>query len=81
MIKGSHLLYTDDLKQMGKTEEEPQKQMQAVRNFSDDIHKEFGLNKCAEIASKKEKLAHAQRLILGINRNHNRLNREKQAST
>ena len=41
--KVSHLLYMDELKLIGKTQEELQKQMQAVRTFSDDIHMEFGM--------------------------------------
>ena len=34
----SHLLYKDDLKLIAKSEEEPQKQIQTVKNFSDDIN-------------------------------------------
>jgi len=41
--KISHLLYVDDLKLIAKSEEELQKQIQTVKNFSDDIHVEFGL--------------------------------------
>jgi len=41
--KISHLLYTDDLKLIAKSEEEIQKQIQTVKTFSDDIHMEFGL--------------------------------------
>jgi len=41
--KVSHLLYMDNLKLIGKTEEELQKQLQAVTNFRVDIHMEFGL--------------------------------------
>jgi len=33
----------DNLKLIGKTEEELQKQLQAVTNFRVDIHMEFGL--------------------------------------
>jgi hypothetical protein len=43
--KKSHLLYIDDLKPIGKSEEELQKQIQTVKAFSDDIHMEFGLEK------------------------------------
>jgi len=35
----------DDLKLLAKSEEEIQKQIQAVKTFSDDIHMEFGLEK------------------------------------
>jgi hypothetical protein len=41
--KISHLLYTDDLKLIAKSEEELQRQIQTVKTFSDDIHMEFGL--------------------------------------
>jgi len=34
----------DDLKLIAKSEEELQKQIQTMRNFSDDIHMEFGKN-------------------------------------
>jgi hypothetical protein len=47
--KVSHIPYVDDLTLIGKTEEELQKQMQVVRNFSDYIHMEFGPDKCAKI--------------------------------
>ena len=63
----THSLYTDDLKLMGKTEEELQKQMQVVRNYSDDIDTEFGLDKCAKTVLKRGKLIHSQNLILGFN--------------
>ena len=45
--KISHLLYVDDLKLIGKSEEELRKQIQTVKTFSDDIHMDFGLQKCA----------------------------------
>jgi hypothetical protein len=34
----------DDLKLIGKSKEELQKQIQTVKTFSDDIHMEFGLD-------------------------------------
>jgi hypothetical protein len=48
-----HLLYIDYLQLIGETEEELQKQMQLVRTFSDNIHTEFGLDKCAKIVLKR----------------------------
>jgi hypothetical protein len=54
----------DDLKLMGKTEEEIQIELQVVRNFSNDIHMNFGLDKCAEIVVKGGKLVYSQNLIL-----------------
>jgi len=46
--KISHLLYKDDLNLIAKSEEELQKQIQTVKTFSDHIHMEFGLDKCAK---------------------------------
>jgi hypothetical protein len=57
--KISHLLYLDDLKLIAKSEEEHQKQIQTVEIFSDDIHMEFGLEKCAKITFKRGKLIHS----------------------
>jgi hypothetical protein len=39
---------------VANTEDELQKQMQAVRSFSDDIHTEFGLEKCERLYSREE---------------------------
>jgi hypothetical protein len=66
--KISHLLYTDDLKLTGKSEEELQKQIQTITTFSDDIHMEFGLDKCATVVFKKGKLDQSPNLVVGINR-------------
>jgi hypothetical protein len=63
-----HLLYMDNLKLIEKTEEELQKQKQVVRNFSEDIHMEFGLHRCTNIVMKRGKLVHSQNLILDFNR-------------
>jgi hypothetical protein len=75
--KISHLLYMDDLKLIGKSEKELQKQMQKVRTFSDDIHMESGLQKCAKMAFKRGKLAHSQNLVIDINREMQELEQEK----
>jgi hypothetical protein len=66
--KTSHLLYMDDLKLIGKTEEELQKQVQAVITFNDDIHIEFGFDKSAKILLKRGKLVQPQNIILEFNR-------------
>jgi hypothetical protein len=62
------MLCMDDLKLLGKSEEELQKQIQMVTTFSDDIHVEFELNKCAKIVFKKGKLVPSQNLVVNINR-------------
>jgi hypothetical protein len=51
--KISYVLYVNDLKLIGKSEDELQKQVQKVRTFSDDINMEFILNKCTEIVFKQ----------------------------
>jgi len=66
--KISHLLYMDDLKLMAKSEGELQKQIQIVKNISDDIHMEFRLEKCAKIAFKRGKLFHSQNVMIDVNR-------------
>ena len=58
----------DDRKVIAKSEVELQKQIQTVKTFSDDIHMESGLEKCAKIAFKRGKLAHSQNLVIAINR-------------
>jgi len=66
--KISHLFYMDDLKLIVKPEEELRKQKQTVKTFSDDIHMDFGLEKCVKITFKKGKLIHSQNLVIDINR-------------
>jgi hypothetical protein len=65
--KVSHFLYMDDWKLTGTKEDELQKQMQAVRTFRENIHMEFGLDKCAKAVLKRGKLDHSQNLILDFN--------------
>jgi hypothetical protein len=50
----------DGLKLIAKSEKELRKQIQTVKTFSDDIHTDFGLQKCAKITFKKGKLIHSQ---------------------
>jgi hypothetical protein len=66
--KISHLLYMDDLKLIAKSEEELQTQIQIVKTFSDDIHMDFGLEKCAKITFKRGKLIHSQYLVIDNDR-------------
>jgi len=69
----AHLLYTD-LQLISE------KQIQVVRTCSDDIHMDLGLDRCARIVLKKQKLVHSQNLILDFSRELY-LNREKHTST
>jgi hypothetical protein len=47
--KINHLLYMDDLKLIGRSEEELRNEIKIVKTFSDDIKMKFGLEKCARI--------------------------------
>ena len=58
----------DNLKLIAKSEEELQKQIQTVKTFSDDIHMEFGLEKCAKITFKRGKIIQSQNLLLDVTR-------------
>ena len=57
----------DDLK-LNATEEEIKKQIQTVKTFSDDIHMEFGLEKCAKITFRRGKLTQSQNLVIDTNK-------------
>ena len=71
----------DELKLITKSEEEFQKQIQTVKTYSDDIHLEFGLEKCAKIAFKRRKLVHLQNLVIDTNREIQELEQGKTYST
>jgi len=51
--KISHLLYMDDLKLLGKNENELKNEMKIVQTISKDINMNFGLEKCARICLKR----------------------------
>jgi hypothetical protein len=73
----SHLLYMDDLKLLGKSEQVLQKQLQTGTTFIDDMHREFGLDKCAEVLFKEGRLVHSQNLVVDINREMQELEQGK----
>ena len=56
------------MKLIAKSQEELQKQTQTVKNFSDDIHMEFGIEKSANTAFKRGKLVHSQNIVIDIKR-------------
>jgi hypothetical protein len=66
MTNISHLLYVDNLKLLGKTEEDLRRQLQTAEAVSGDIHMEFVRNSCANIVLKKGKLFPSTNLIIGI---------------
>jgi hypothetical protein len=51
--KISHLLYMDDLKMLGRNENDFKNEIKIVRTFSKDINMNFGLEKCARICLKR----------------------------
>jgi hypothetical protein len=67
----------DDLKLFAKSEVGLEKRILRVKIFSDDIHMDFGLEKCAKITFKKEKLIHSQNLVIDMNREIQELEKGK----
>ena len=51
--KISHLLYMDDLKLLGRNENELKNEMKIVQTISKDMNMNFGLEKCARICLKR----------------------------
>ena len=51
--KISHLLYMDDLKLLGRNENELKNEMKIVQTISKDMNMNFGLQKCARICLKR----------------------------
>ena len=55
-FKLNHLLFMDDLKLFGKSNEQIDSLVQTVFRFSEDVGMEFGLKKCGVVTLKKGKL-------------------------
>ena len=51
----NHLLFMDDLKLFGKSEDQIDSLVQTVQLFSEDIGMEFGLKKCDVLLMKRRK--------------------------
>jgi len=51
--KISHLLYMDDLKLLGRNENDLKNEIKSVQTISKDINMNFGLEKCARICLKR----------------------------
>ena len=62
--KINHLIYMDDLKLFARDDRELEGLLRTVKNFSDDIGMEFGLDKCAKATFKRGKLAHTTNIDL-----------------
>jgi hypothetical protein len=54
--KINHLLYMDDLKLIGRSEEELSNEIKIVKAFSNDIKMKFGLKRCARMFLKNGKI-------------------------
>ena len=55
-FKLNNLLFMDDLKLFGKSDDKIDSLVQTVFTFSEDIGMEFGLKKCVVVILKKGKL-------------------------
>ena len=60
----SHLLFMDDIKLYADSDENLQKLIQLVHDYSNDTHMEFGLDKCAKCTLKTGKKAASEDLLL-----------------
>jgi hypothetical protein len=61
-MKISHLLYVDDLKLIGRSEEELTNVIQILKTLSSDIKMKFGWEKCARICLKNGKVYRTQHM-------------------
>ena len=60
----THLFYMDDLKLFASNKRESTRQMEVVKEFSLDIHMEFGLEKCAFLALRKGRKVDSENIIV-----------------
>uniref|UniRef100_A0A1X7TDD6 Reverse transcriptase domain-containing protein n=1 Tax=Amphimedon queenslandica TaxID=400682 RepID=A0A1X7TDD6_AMPQE len=63
-VKINHLLFMDDLKLYGKTEEQIESLVNTVQLVSDDIGMEFGVAKCGMLVLKRGKVVKSEGIIL-----------------
>ena len=63
-VRVNHLLYMDDLKLYAQSNKEIESLVNTVRIFSDDIHMQCGLDKCAKVTINKGKLASTENIRL-----------------
>ena len=72
----SNLFYMDDLKLYSKNDQEQVGELKIVKQFSDNIGMEFGLEKCAKASFKKGKLASTGNIITDEYTDTEELNQE-----
>ena len=65
--KINHLFYVDDLKLYGTSDNQLTGLINTVKNVSDDIKMEFGLDKCAKASFKRDKKVSAEGIPLNDN--------------
>ena len=65
--KINHLFYVDDLKLYGTSDNQLTGLINTVKNISDDIKMEFGLDKCAKASFKRDKKVSAEGIPLNDN--------------
>ena len=73
----NHLFYLDDLKLFPKNDQQLQGLLNIVKQFSDDIRMEFGLDKCAKGTFFRGKLLKAKNITLDTARSLKILNPRK----
>ena len=62
----SNLFYMGDLKLYSKNQQEQVGELKEVKQFSDDIGMEFGLEKCAKASFKKGKLTSTGNVVIDV---------------
>ena len=72
----SNLFYMDDLKLYSKNEQEQIGELKIVKQFSDDIGMEFGLEKCAKASFKKGKLTSTGNIVIDVDTEIQELDQE-----
>ena len=71
-----NLFYMDDLKLYSKNEQEQIGELKIVKQFSDDIGMEFGLEKCAKASFKKGKLTSTGNRVIDVDTEIQELDQE-----
>ena len=60
----NHLLFMDDLKLYGKSENQANTLLQSVRVVSEDIRNKSGIEKCAVLVTKRESLVKSEDIVI-----------------
>ena len=60
----NHILFMDDLKLYGKSENQVNTLLQSVRVVSEDIRNKFGIEKCAVLVTKRGRLVKSEGIVI-----------------